>query len=156
MGKLKTLAAGSSLMKVEILYEGKRIKFNLYEELNIQTDRINTEIKDQPKIYGFISMLLKATRKEARRLELQKETALSKAIFELTSSKGSRYFKQKGTYCPANMAKEIGKSDPMYVMASKKHARMKGQEEDLESIVKSFEMRAQLIQTLSANKRRIN
>ena len=59
MKNLKKYSNSSSLMNIKIKYGEEIFKFNLKEELEINEDKINSELKEQPSIYGFLTLLHK-------------------------------------------------------------------------------------------------
>jgi hypothetical protein len=154
MGRLKKQAQRSPIMDFDITYAGKHIRFNLYEELNIDTQDLNTDLMTQPRLYSFLTMLRQAYIKKVKDVEKQKEEALAKAIEKQLTSDKTIYFKRRGSYVPANMAKEIAKKDPEYIDLCEKFVEYEDVKNRLNNAVEAFEQRGYLLQTLSANLRK--
>lgn len=141
-------------MAIEILYGGKTVKFNLYKELKIDENTINSDLENQPQIYGFITMLHNYFVKATKAAEKDKDESYGKAIERLLTSTGSIYYKERSNYPPANLAKELAKKDKFYLKKYQKVIDMADTRDRLKNIVESFEQRASLMQTISANIRK--
>lgn len=154
MGKLKKYARSSNLMNFEIKYGSKTIEFNLYQELRIDENTINTDIENQPQIYSFIKMLYTFYIQETEKAKRDKESALAKAIERLLTSDRTKYYKERSTYPPGNLAEKLAKQDALYLKAIDKFINCQNTRDKLKDAVESFELRGELLRTLSANKRK--
>lgn len=141
-------------MDFEIKYDGKTIKFNLHQELQINEDTINSDLEHQPQIYAFLTMLHTYFTKAAKEAEKDKDAAYGKAVERLLTSHSSKYYKERFSYPPANLAKELAKKDVFYVKKVQKHINIIDMRDRLKRAVESFEQRASLMQTISANTRK--
>ena len=73
MGKIGIYASTSKLMDIRIHYGDEKFKFNLYEELVVNENKINSELKEQPSAYSFNSMLKKKLIRRMKDREKEKE-----------------------------------------------------------------------------------
>lgn len=152
MSRLQKYAQKSNLMDIAITLEnGEKFRFNLFQELQISEERLNYEAMDQPSSYAFLGMLYRHMVKvtEDRKLEMEK-------------SKAEAYIDAKETLNPDtgrpysdDMAKAMAEGDKDYLEAAKAYSEAKFKAGMLETCNKAFESRASLIQTISANNRKI-
>ncbi len=148
--KLSKYTKGSSLMNISIEYNGEKITFNMYEELQINENTINAELKEQPSYYSFIGMLHKKLIRQAAEKEKSSERLWAKA-----------YTKIKGEIDPNTnrvtsneLAKEKANLDIKYKKGYSSYLVAKEQADTIGICLKSFEQRKDLIQTIAANLRR--
>lgn len=137
-------------MRVKVSFGKELFEFNLNEELIVNENKINTEVKEQPNSYAFLSMLAK----KLLRVYKDSEKQMEKKFSEL-------YVKYKKKLNPATQrpydkdyAYHIANSNPDYQELKDKFLKAKSDYDTIETCVKSFEQRAFLIQTLSANIRK--
>jgi len=72
-GNIKKYGKGSNLMNISINYGEEEFHFNLIEELVVDENMINGEIKEQPSAYAFLSMLHKKLIRRAKDKEKEME-----------------------------------------------------------------------------------
>ena len=137
-------------MNITISYGTETFDFNLFKELVIDENKIDSEIKEQPSAYAFLGMLhkklirvMKDKEKEAEKkywalfllYKSQTDSATGKPfsndVAEAKATKNSEYQEKLQAYFDAELNCNI-----------------------IETCVKSFEQRYSLIQTLSANIRK--
>lgn len=149
MSKLLNQARKSNLMRVVIQLNGEEIAFNLYTELRIDEDLVMDSLKIHPQQYAFLSILHKNSIKEVSDLEAELDT--------LKGELYTRYKTQPGIGARAK-SKDLAiadlESDKTYLKAITRLNEAKHSKNILETCVKSFEVRKDLIQTLSANMRK--
>jgi len=145
--KIRKYAESSSLMNISISYGDEEFSFNLFNELVVNENIINKEIKEQPSSHAFLAMLLtKLTRIEAD----------SKKEMENAFSKMYIFYKNEldtNTNRPISndLAKEKTINSKKYQVAVSRYNTAKENRGIIETCVKAFEERGSLIQTLSAN-----
>jgi hypothetical protein len=148
--KIPDYAASSKLMNILVTYGDEKFSFNLYEELVIDEDKINSEAQSQPSSYAFLNMLYK----KLFRLHKQSEYKLEKKYKKLFL----RYKKDKDPLSGKSMANDMVEAmvvvNPEYQEILAEHLELEGQLMAIEVCVKGFEQRVNLIQTLSANIRK--
>jgi hypothetical protein len=152
MGKLHRQAAKSDLLNISLKYGEDKVKFNLYEELVINENQINSELLESPQIYGFLGML----HKKYIRLMEDKEIERKKLHSQAFISYKNDIDPETGKVYSNDMATAYANTDEDYLTATKEYLQAKEHCGVLETCVKSFEQRAFLIQTLSANIRKTN
>lgn len=151
MGKnISKLIEKTSLMDINIRYGKDKIKFNLFEELQINERKINREIKEQPSYFGFLSLLL---------VKLEKVRDDKKATLENTHSRlylkykkqidpnTNRVYSKESAEALVSINKDFQKSVEDYNRSKENFGIIK-------TCVDSFSTRGYLIQTLSANVRK--
>jgi hypothetical protein len=150
MSKLNKLAEGSSLMKINLKIDKELIDFNLFEELAINKDKINTEIKGQPSAYGFLGMVHKRLIKVYEEKELERKKFYAKLYIKFKAEKDS----STGRPNSKEAAEALIESNLVYLDKVREVIEAKYKTGRLEVCVKSFEQRANLIQTIAANLRK--
>lgn len=151
-GSLIRYAEKSDLMNVSIIHGDETFKFNLYSELVVSEDRINSEIKEQPSAYAFLGMLHKKLIRKAK----DKERIMKKIYAIMFIKFKGDTDEQTGRPIANDLAKEKTIASPRYQKSVKEYIRVQHESDILEVCVLSFEQRSSLIQTLSANIRKTN
>lgn len=152
MDKLKRYAAESRLMNIRIRYGEDVYSFNLYKELIVDENKINNEIKDQPSGYAFLGMLHKKLIRKAK----DRERELEKIYAQLFVNCKKKIDPSTGKLYSNDVVKEMVILDSQYGEALKIFLKAQDDRDDIETCVRSFEERKDLIQTLSANIRKTN
>lgn len=149
MGKLAKLAKKTDIMDVKIKYGNQLIKFNLHEELIINENRINEEIKEQPTHYAYLCLLLN----KLERIKNDKKAELNKVAAKL-------FIKYKNKIDPKTHRPYNNDLVEAMVINNKDHSTAEDNyfkaEQDwgtIKSAVGAFDQRSSLIQSLSANVR---
>jgi len=139
-------------MNIKIKYGEEIFKFNLKEELEINEDKINSELKEQPSIYGFLTLLHKKLIRLKEEAELEKDSLYSSEYIKWKDSINKSTNKvYSDDYC-----KHKALSNLKYKLSYKKFIKANEIASILGSCVKSFEQRKDMIQTMSANLRKEN
>jgi len=146
---ISKLVKKSSIMDVSIKFNGKLIEFNLADELRINEEIIDSEIKKQPSHFGFLLMLQAKLKKKFSEALSKKKRVQSDIWIDLKGttnhSTGSKYQKED--------IQAIVETDEDYIKAQKLVNKVSAEVDILEAAVRSFEQRSHLLQTLSANAR---
>lgn len=150
MSKLLKYARRSSLMDIDIKWQGERFRYNLYRETVINSDQITKEALLQPSSYAFLSLLHKKLTKKVAELETQEKRAYAQAYVRIKSKNSPK----TGRPYSDDLAKEKAILDKTYIQAEDMLNAAKADEGLIFACVKSFEQRQQMIQTISANTRR--
>ena len=152
ISKIKKYAKSSKLMDITIKYGGDKFNFNLFEELVINENKINTELKEQPSSYGFLLLLHKKLVRVKDDLDLEKDKTWAQA-----------YLKAKGTTddntgrpMANDSAKEMATADRKYIKSAQKLNKAKETADLVGSCCRSFEQRGHLVQSIAANLRKEN
>lgn len=146
---LEKYSKTSDLNNIKIKVGDETFKFNLYEELAINENIINAEIRNQPSIYGFLGMLLTKVNRIKDDAEKEKEKVFA-ILFSQYKDKFSENTQK--TYTD-DAAKAMATKNKKYQEALTKYHQAKQNSSTIYTVVKSFEQRYSLIQTLSANLR---
>ena len=136
-------------MRMEIKYDKKLYKFNLYEELRIDEDVINQDMQEHPRIYGFLSMIHNIYIKLAKEAKLNADKKEAQ-LFKMYKSKTG----DNGRPLANELAKANTESNPSYTKMRKNQYKIEHDRDNLAACVRMFEERKALIQTISANRRR--
>jgi len=153
MGKISNLqkyATKSKLMDIKIVYQGERIKFNLFEELVINENKVNSELKDQPGYYGFLLLLHKKLIRVSEDKKIEADKLWGKSFTDWKGEKDTA----TGRPHSKEMAKEMANQDEPWLKAISNYFKAKEQAGIIDSCVRSFEQRGHLIQSIAANLRK--
>lgn len=143
MSKLIEYAQSSSIMEIKIKYNDQLFKFNLDTELKVQESSIATHLKNQPRGYAFLAMLHKKMVIKVR--DASKHYTREK--FKKLSVIKPKYDTLKEA--ESHLSQDLGLQKLEREILEYEEAR-----DVLEVAVRAFEMRKDLIQTLSANIRK--
>lgn len=150
MGRLNKIAEKSELMNIDITYNGKRYRFNLYEELQVKENKINTELRSHASSYSFLTQLRSYLIDEYDKLEAAKTRTYNQLYKRYKNEKSSLTNRPNSD----DLAKSLAESSKIYKEAIHNMLRAKLSKNILDNACKAFESRAFLIQTLSANIRK--
>ena len=151
-GSLIRYAEKSDLMNIAIIHGDETFRFNLNEEVVVNENRINSEIKEQPSAYAFLGMLHKKLIRKAK----DKERVMKKTYAVMYIEFKGEIDEQTGRPTANDLAKEKAIASSRYQKSVKEYIRVQHESDILEVCVLSFEQRSSLIQTLSANIRKTN
>lgn len=144
--QLLKYASQAELMNITVRYEGKKYTFNLYDELKVEDNTLNREVREQSISFAFLLVLLKRLQGRASSLE-----------FEIKKAKAKLWLKHKDN-SSQRMTKEDLKlkvdSNPRVLLKEKNYLKLRSEIDLLEASIKAFEQRSNQIQTLSANIRK--
>lgn len=150
--KLATFAEASALMKVKVSWGKETFRFNLYDELAINEDKINDEVKNHPTSYAFLNMLYKKLILKADEAKSNMEKTWSREY----SRQKRKINPQTGRPTSDDLCKAKADTSPIVKARTEEYYSAKNDATIMEVAVKAFESRASLIQTLSANIRSDN
>lgn len=151
--QLKRQAEQSKLMDIKIKHSSiGLVKFNLFDELKINEAKINSEIQGQPSVYSYLGLLHKKLSRVVKDCQMEYDKLYAKEYLaaknELNNSTGRA--NDKETAIQMAIASDT-------VMNIRKVLATAEEDRDTISVcLKSFEQRAHMIQTLSANVRKIS
>jgi len=149
MGIIKDYSKNSQLMNITIKYGNEKFNFNLFKELQITEERINYELKEQPSSYAFLSLL----HKKVLRTYSDKLVEADRVYGRLFSAKKGTTNQNTGRVFNDDQAKQYALKHDDYVEVTKEVNRLKEEVGILDTCVRSFEQRKDLLQTLSSNLR---
>ena len=129
-------------MNLNIRYGKESFKFNLAEELKINEDTIQEDLKTSATRYSFLKMLHTKLIIKARDLDQKRKKTRAQRLNKLID--------EIGAVKRAEIALE---KDKQYRAAYSEWQEMEGQQELIAVCVRSFEQRAELLRTLAANMR---
>lgn len=148
--KLIRYAQKSELMNLTITYDGKVYKFNMFEELSVNEDVINKELKEQASSYFFLTRLHKTVIKQYELLEAKKNRTWA-TLYVRYKSEVNKLTNRPNS---DDLVKELVEKNKLYSKIINETILIKNQMEILTSAVRSFEQRKDLIQSLAANVRK--
>lgn len=137
-------------MEFDITYAGKRYRFNLNQELQINERRLNSLLKTHASSYSFLTMLSNRITYEYELLEKDVERTYNKLYKSYKEQKSNA----TGRLNSDELCKAKALASKLYKQKVHEMLKMKLQKNNLDKACKSFETRAFLIQTLSANVRK--
>ena len=137
-------------MEIDIKFGAEQFHFNLHQELIVNEGVINKEIKEQPNAYAFLAML----HKKLIRTKAEAEAQMEKKYAEIYKKYKEKTNPDTGRIYDKEYAHHIAIANPAYQAKLEKFIEASANVNDIEVCVKSFEQRANLIQTLSANIRK--
>jgi hypothetical protein len=150
--KLFNYASKSRLMDISIRWNGEVFKFNLHEELIISEEKINREIKEHANPYAFLKMLHKKLllRMEEIKMEIEKEKSKTYLRYKnkINDATGKPYNEDYAS-AKANVS-------PIVEELQAKYMGIRNDLNSIDTCVSAFEVRKDLLQTLSANARNEN
>ena len=150
MDKLDKYAENSTLMDIFIKYNTEKFKFNLFEEIKIKESQISLELMDQPTKYGFLTLLHTNLIKLHGDKELSVNRAYAKAYVKYKKENN----KETGKPNPDELCKQMAEIDQDYCKYQDELIQAKFDMNRINACVRSFEQRKDILQTLSANKRK--
>lgn len=152
MSRLQKYAQKSDLMNISIILDsGERFKFNLFEELQISEDRLNYEAMDQPSSYAFLGMLHNKLISVVEDRKMAMDKAWSAAYVAAKQDTNP----DTGRPYSDDMAKAMASVSKEYLDSYSEYLQSKFKASILGTCVNSFEHRVSLIQTISANNRKV-
>ena len=147
--KLSLLARKTSLLDIKLKIGTENIRFNLFEELAINTQKINDELINQPTHFAYLSvvMIKLKKKKDALEAELQK---LKDSIFidykeDIDPQTGRAYSN--------DLAEAYISQDEDYQEKLKEYKEAEDNFLLIKASVDSFTQRNDIIRSLSANVR---
>ena len=147
--KLNSYAKKSSLLDIRLKIGSEIIRFNLYDELVINTDKLNDELMNQPTHFGYLSMIM-IRLKKIRDSEENKLQKLKDSIF--IDFKGD-IDPQTGRVYSNDLAEAYITQDEEYQEQLTIFRKVENNNLVVKACVDSFTQRKDIIQTLSANVR---
>ncbi len=150
MSRLKQYARKSDLMNIKIRYGEEVFKFNLYKETKIDVDSLDRELKEQPSSYSFLTMLHKKLIKVKATKEALKDRAFARAyVLHKTAIDDST-----GRATSKEVAKEKAQINKNFIKSQDEFIQATHDCNIIDSCVRAFEQRKDILQTLSANHRK--
>jgi len=152
ISNIKKFAGKSKLMDITIKYGTEKFKFNLFEELVINENKINSELKDQPSSYGFLLLLHKKLIRIKDDLEIEKDKTWAKAFIKAKNKTDSK----TGRPTANELAKEMATANQGFTEIALQLNQAKETADIIGSCCRSFEQRGHLVQSIAANLRKEN
>lgn len=139
-----------SLQLISIVYGKEKIQFNLSQELKVNEDELNDELKKQPGYYGFLLLLHKKLLTQWHVLKERRKSTWAKLYLKAKEKN------QKGTQRPftEEMAKAWADSHSDYQKLTSQCIQAKDDADVIFSAVKGYEQKKDILQTLSSNTRK--
>ena len=141
----------SSLSKIRITYGGEVFKFNLIEITTIKESTIDLELKRQPSYYGFCLLLQKKLTTEYERLRQRRKSLYGQLYFR---AKEKVKAKSTGRFLSDDAAKAYVLKHPQYIEITTQCIEARDNADAMFSVIRAFEQRKDLMQTISSNKRK--
>jgi hypothetical protein len=130
---------------ISVKYKGKLVTINITEELSIDENIINSQLKNIPSSYAFLCLLRDNLIKKRDTLEREKNIAYSKAWL---------FYKESDNRLNNDTANHKAMVNPKYLSIEERYLKAVHKANKLISICRAYESRERIIQTLSANIRK--
>lgn len=157
MPSLDTYSEKSSLMKANIKVQHgdkvKTYKIDLTNAMDLNENMVNHHIRKYPKYYSFLLMLYHRINKHFEEFEQDLKRLRSEKHIYYKSKKGPYYIKE-GKYPSEDIVKSYIELDESYISLSNKLLSIRHERDKIDRILKAYETRKDLLQSLSANIRR--
>jgi len=137
-------------MDIRIKFGNEVFRFNLYEELIVNEDKINKELQEQPGYYGFMGLLLV----KLQRSKDDKDAELNKKEAELFVRFKTDINPNTGRETSERLADALVRDEEEYQAILKEVNNLKESVGIIKHCLNAFEQRSNLIQSLSANRRK--
>lgn len=147
-GKIHRYAKKMDLMNININYGGKKIAFNLFDELRIDEDAISRELQQQPTHFAFVSMLQKKCQTRFEQLRQER-----KKLFGELYLHAKKKTHQNRPYSD-DMCRAYVESHRRYRKITTECIKAKDDADILYSCVSGFLQKKDLLQTISSNNRK--
>lgn len=147
MPRLSELAENSPLMEIDVKYNGKRYKFNLFQETQVNDQTLNREMKKHASSYAFLLQLRNALEKKATELEARKDRTLNKLYLKykkMTNPLTNRQYSD-------DAAKAKAQTSETYKEAEQDYFNGLHHFKTLRDAIRAYEVRKELMQSLGAN-----
>lgn len=139
----------SSVNIISIRYDGEEIILNIARAARISENNLEEEIKHQPSHYAFLSSLHKKLLTRFEQLKVQRQRVYGQLIMKAKERTNS-----SGRSLSDAQADKWVRTHKRYLAASEECITARDHADQLYAAVRSFEMRAALMQTLSSNLRK--
>ena len=146
--KILRYAKRSNIMDVSITMGKKKFTFNLHDELLINAETIEDELKDQPSYYGYLGMLKNKLQRKVddMKIEINKKYANLYLKFKDESDESNKAE-------AARSAKYKVEKNPTYIGMEKKLNKYKEHLGVIETCLDSFDQRSRMVQSINTNRR---
>lgn len=129
---------------LSLFYKGKRVTINLTQELSINENVINGQLKNSPSNYAFLCLLRDRAIYKRDKLEKKQQQAYSNAWV---------YYKESGNI-NNDLADHKATIHSKYVSITERLDKINYRVNILTSACKAYESREKIMQTVSANLRK--
>ena len=134
---------------IRIRYGKERFIFNLYDEAKIDMEMLDSEIKGTPSKYGFLLLLHKKLLTQFEEAKIEKDRIWGTLYLASKGKIGSNNRPYNEDSCKAYADKHKN-----YIKAKFICIQIKQDADHIYSAIRTLEMKANLLQTLSSNKRK--
>ena len=138
----------SSFSKLTIKLGSDTIKLDMYQELKISEESLDPALQKQPVNYGFVAMVYQRVTEAVKLYKLELEGFYS----ELYSKQEDKVI--NGKYQTKEAKENKVKTNPKYRIMQQKLIRLETQKGILEDFKRALEQKKDIMQTLSANRRK--
>jgi hypothetical protein len=152
--RLRKIAKSSDLMEIKLQYGKDKIIFNLYEELKIFESHLAGEIKEQPQLYAYLSVLHTKLTIHKEQMEAERDRIYSKLFNLYKASKASKHYQATQRQPSDDICENYAMTSDTYIKANENYLKAKHDMMVIGNAVNAFDRRGSLIQTISANKRK--
>jgi hypothetical protein len=130
---------------LSVVYKGKKIDINITKELSIDENLIDSQLKNQPSNYAFLSLLRDDYIKKRDKLEAEKDYQYSNIWL---------YYKTSDNRLNNDTVHNKVITNIKYQDILSRYQKVSDKANKLISICRAYETRERILQTISANLRK--
>lgn len=130
---------------LSVVYKGKKIDINITKELSIDENLIDSQLKNQPSNYAFLSLLRDDYIKKRDKLEVEKDYQYSNIWL---------YYKTSDSRLNNDTVHNKVITNIKYQDILSRYQKVSDKANKLISICRAYETRERILQTISANLRK--
>ena len=130
---------------LSVVYKGKKIDINITKELSIDENLIDSQLKNQPSNYAFLSLLRDDYIKNRDKLEAEKDYQYSNIWL---------YYKTSDNRLNNDTVHNKVITNIKYQDILSRYQKVSDKANKLISICRAYETRERILQTISANLRK--
>lgn len=148
--RLQFLAKQSKFSKISLVVNEEVIKFNLFDELRVNSDNVNSELNNQPAVYSYLSSILANLLRDYKMKVVEKEKIYSQQFIKAKDD----FYKQHYKNTSDEYASSKAKMSIKYLKAAKEEIKAEEKVNIFKGAVEAFRQRANSLQQISANNRK--
>jgi len=152
MSKLEQYAKNPRLARMKLTYKGETIKFNTWDELYITN--LNKQIKSNPALYSFVKRIHSVLIFNYEKKDAFLEKIYSRLFIMYKSKTNTEYYETNQKVPSDKVAEEMVKGHKKYVSAKAAMILAKQKMTDMGAVVRGFEQKKDMLQSISANTRK--
>lgn len=139
----------SDINHIIVFYGVEKVEFNLWDEVNITEEIIDTELMKQASKYGFLLLLQKKLNTQFEQLRQRRKQAYARLVLRAKGRRGVN-----GRYLSIDDADAWVRARKSFIQLTDKCIKAKDSADAIYAAVSAFMQRKDLLQTISSNLRK--